>query len=288
MKSICPKCGIEFENNTNRTFCSRKCANSHIQTKEINEKRSKTCKMHCISNLFKIYKQNEYNKNVINYKLNPNKCKICNNILDYEDRNKKTCKKCRKLAWKGTGGYREGSGRSKFGYYKGIYCGSTYELVYVIYRLDHNLPIKRFNSKLTDGILTYIPDFIEDNTIVEIKGFHTKTVDLKCNLAISKGYNIKVLYKKDLQKEFEWVKEHYCYKNLYELYDNYKPKYKYICDCCGKEFETDFKRDENKLKFCSRQCVYKNKNKRFLTQETKDKISKSLKIYNDKKKAPVV
>lgn len=27
------------------------------------------------------------------------------------------------------GGYRKGSGRSKHGYYKGIYCGSTYELL---------------------------------------------------------------------------------------------------------------------------------------------------------------
>ena len=262
MKSICPKCGIEFENDTNRKFCSRTCANSHIQTKEINEKRSKTCKIRGVSNSFKRYAKNKYNNNVAVYKLNPSKCKICNNILDYEDRNKKTCKKCRKLSQKGTGGYREGSGRSKFGYYKGIYCGSTYELVYVIYRLDHNLPIKRFEGKLTNGILTYIPDFVEDDTIIEIKGFYKKAVDLKCNLARSNGYKIKVLYKKDLQKEFDWVKNHYKYKNLQELYDNYKPKYKYICDCCGQEFETDIKRQENKLKFCSQKCVYHDKHKK--------------------------
>lgn len=36
MKTICPKCGVEFENNTKRRFCSRKCANSHKQTDEQN------------------------------------------------------------------------------------------------------------------------------------------------------------------------------------------------------------------------------------------------------------
>ena len=32
MKSICPKCSIEFDNNTKRTYCSRSCANGHIVT----------------------------------------------------------------------------------------------------------------------------------------------------------------------------------------------------------------------------------------------------------------
>ncbi len=284
MKLICPKCGIEFENTTNRKFCSRKCANSHIQTEEQNEKRR---------NRLLGKKQNQTKKLMIflqkqqEYYLNPTKCKICGNNLEYKDRRKRTCIKCRNLAWKGIGGYREGSGRSKFGYYKGIYCGSTYELVYVIYRLDHGLPVKRFEGELTDGKLTYIPDFIENNTIIEIKGFYKESVDKKCDLAKVKGYNIKVLYKKDLEKEFKWVKEHYQYKQLQELYDNYRPKYKYICSCCGKEFETDNKRDINKLIFCSRDCVYHNKTKKALSQETKNKISKSLKRYN-KNKAPVV
>ena len=32
------------------------------------------------------------------------------------------------------GGHRDKGGRSKSGYYKGLYCGSTYELVYTIYK----------------------------------------------------------------------------------------------------------------------------------------------------------
>ena len=30
--------------------------------------------------------------------------------------------------------------RSKKGFYKGFYCGSSYELAYVIYNIDHNIP----------------------------------------------------------------------------------------------------------------------------------------------------
>lgn len=254
----CEKCGKEFVGDSRNRFCSRFCANSHIQTDKTKLKISKALKGKPISRIARQKYDDKIKENKEKYYLSPNKCKICDDILSYEDRRKKTCKKCRNLAWKGTGGYREGSGRSKFGYYKGIYCGSTYELVYVIYRLDNNLPVKRFEGELTDGKLKYIPDFIEDNTIIEIKGYYQGLVDKKCELAKSKGYNIKVLYKKDLQKEFDWVKKHYQYKNLQELYDNYKPKYKYTCDCCGKEFETDIKRQKNKLKFCSRNCVYHN------------------------------
>lgn len=46
MKEIlyyCKKCGKPvYEKFGSGKFCSRSCANSHVQTKEINEKRSKT------------------------------------------------------------------------------------------------------------------------------------------------------------------------------------------------------------------------------------------------------
>jgi hypothetical protein len=52
------------------------------------------------------------------------------------------------------GGYRIGSGRSKSGYYKGIYCGSTYELCWAIHALDHNIKFSRFDKKLEkDGVI---------------------------------------------------------------------------------------------------------------------------------------
>lgn len=44
---------------------------------------------------------------------------------------------------KSMGGYRKGSGVGKSGWYNGIYCDSSWELAYVIYHIDNNLPIIR-------------------------------------------------------------------------------------------------------------------------------------------------
>jgi len=70
----------------------------------------------------------------------------------------------------GRGGIRNGSGRSKCGYYNGIYCGSTYELCWVIYNLDHNISFTRFSGYLTDGKIKYYPDFYikENKTFYDI------------------------------------------------------------------------------------------------------------------------
>lgn len=76
-----------------------------------------------------------------------------------------------------------GSGRSKHGWYKGIYCDSTYELVYLIYCLDHNINIKRsdkiFEYQIDNKIHYYHPDFEIDGQLIEIKGYHNNLVDIK-------------------------------------------------------------------------------------------------------------
>ena len=124
------------------------------------------------------------------------------------------------------GGYRKGSGRGKHGYYKGIYCDSTYELAYLIYCLDHNIDIKRCNEtfeyEYEGKIHKYTPDFIVENTIIEIKGQYVDLVDVKAE-SVDKPY--RILYKEDLQEVFEYVAKTYNKKydksgnNFYELYD---------------------------------------------------------------------
>src|SRR5260370_38590763 len=41
---------------------------------------------------------------------------------------------------RGLGGYERGSGRGKKGRYRGRWCDSTYELVFVAYAFDHEIP----------------------------------------------------------------------------------------------------------------------------------------------------
>lgn len=158
------------------------------------------------------------------------------------------------------GGYRQGSGRSKSGYYKGIYCGSTYELCWVIYHLDHQIEFTRFPGKLEHEGVKYYPDFLlsDGKTIVETKGYEPQeSVDRKSKVAEALGYTVNVLRKKDLQKEFEWVRQNYQYKEVFELYDGYKPKYNLICSECGNEFGRNNKPKTEKF-FCSRVCAGKH------------------------------
>lgn len=176
------------------------------------------------------------------------------------------------------GGYRKGSGRSKSGYYKGIYCGSTYELCWVIYNLDHKIEFTRFPGKLEKDGIVYYPDFLlsDGKTIVETKGYEKQdSVDKKTNVAESFGYTVKVLREVDLQYAFLYVHETYKTKKFYELYDEYKPKYSHTCNCCQLIFETD-RKIKTETKFCSRICSGKFQKSKPMTDEMKQKISKSM------------
>lgn len=76
------------------------------------------------------------------------------------------------------GGYRKGSGRGKKGWYKGIFCDSSWELAYVIYCLETGKSIKRCQERRSytfKGLKKiYLPDFVVDEKVVEIKGYQTE------------------------------------------------------------------------------------------------------------------
>lgn len=242
----CPKC-----NNLHSKlglFCSRTCANSRgPRTEEFKRKVSQ-----------KLLGRKGFNKNKGKFlveRINK-KCPQCQkDFLTTLSENRKYCSNA---CWKEkSGGYRPGSGRAKSGYYKGIYCGSTYELAWLIYRIDHKLPFERFQGVLEHEGIKYIPDFIVGNTIIEIKGYEsTESVDKKSNVATKLGYNILVLRKENLAVEFDWAEKNYQYKELYELYDGYKPKYTLYCSSCNSSFARNSK-PKTEIVFCSRFCAGK-------------------------------
>lgn len=189
------------------------------------------------------------------------------------------------------GGYKHGSGRSKCGYYKGIYCGSTYELCWVIHALDHNIKFTRFDKRLEKDGVVYYPDFLlEDGvTIIEPKGYEKEvSVSKKTALAESLGYIVKVMRKDDLKYVFDYVEKTYGTKKFYNLYDNYKPKYSYVCVHCGNQFNTD-KKSKLEIQLCGRVCSGKfrfnnNYNNGFLgktqfKKEEKLKLTKEQALY---------
>ena len=256
---ICKKCGKEFnlkltnsELNRNEytKYCSKYCSHVRILTYETKNKiRNKLIGVKTRPSPIKGARLIEYVKR---------KCKDINCNKIFECRPKSHNLYCSlECGKKNIGGYREKSGRSKNGYYKGIYSGSTYELAWIIYNLDHGISFKRFEGMLTDGELKYIPDFIQDDCIIEIKGYERdETVKRKTALATKLGYNIKVLYKKDIQYMIDYVCEKYSIKNknkIYELYDDHKPKYSYTCSKCGKQYESNIIKNPYK-NHCDRKC----------------------------------
>lgn len=123
------------------------------------------------------------------------------------------------------GGLRHGSGKGKKGWYNGFFCDSTYELVYVIYNLDHNIRFKRsklkYQYEYNNEIHNYYPDFeLEDGSLVEVKGYYNKQVEAKINSVNDR--KITLLMQEDLQYAFEYVKENYTYDKLEDLYNGIK------------------------------------------------------------------
>lgn len=128
-----------------------------------------------------------------------------------------TIKKMKKTC----GGYRQGSGRGKHGWYKGYYCDSSWELAFVIYNLDHNIKFERNNKVFTynynNEVHTYMPDWLIDNKYVEIKGFCDDQWKTKLS-QFPEEETLIVLTKIEMQPYIDYVIEKYG-KDYIKLYE---------------------------------------------------------------------
>ena len=227
MEKICPRCGKEHSKNG--IYCSRHCANIRQPSEKTKEKTRNSMKKFHRNIGNEIHEEVKHIcpqcKNTFFTKRKNQICcsRDCSrkyNKSKMVDSLRKTISRLRSTGQLKMGGYRPGSGRAKTGYYHGIYCGSTYELVWLIYQIDHNKDFKRFEGILEWNGTKYIPDFLQDGKIIELKGFESvESVARKTLVANHNGYEVIVLRKNDLKNEFEWVKNHYQYHKLEELYD---------------------------------------------------------------------
>jgi hypothetical protein len=125
------------------------------------------------------------------------------------------------IAMRKYGGYRRGSGRGKKGWYRGIWCDSTYELVYAVYCLDHGLPFARNHARFAytyEGQQrTWMPDFIlPDGSYVEIKGYQDERSRAKIRAFPGK---LVVLKREDMATMFAYVEKKYG-KNFVQMYES--------------------------------------------------------------------
>ena len=275
IKRFCKNCNNEYYGSWSKwvqsEFCCKECARSYstkIKRKEISEKIRNKLKGRCYTRIAN-NKQSE-----IKVKLYP--CPICGTMLSEEQarRGRKTCSiKCGRILgtqknianglYHRNGGFRPGSVRSRYGYYKGIYCASTYELVYLIYSLEHNIPVERntdyFEYELNGEAKRYLPDFKIGNKYIEIKNYNREDVEAKTSALQAIGKDIEVLYYDELEHMMCYIDKKYGTfhkrknNNYQTLYDDYKPKYTFICEHCGKEVARD--RKIGKMRFCSRKCA---------------------------------
>lgn len=203
-------------------YCSISCRNSHKLTDESKQKIAKS--------LTKYYKNPEHREHLSIKNAHIYQCICCGKTypvyMTWKNR-KYCCQECKDRYWNEVyrpkiGGYRKGSGRGKSGWYKGIYCDSSWELAFVIYHMDHNLHIERCKEKrqyiFDEKTHIYYPDFITDNGIVEIKGYSTEQWKAK----IAQNPDITVLYKKEMQPYIDYVVHKYG-KDYISLYDGSNP-----------------------------------------------------------------
>lgn len=224
---ICPNCDSVLKYEDKKTYCSSKCAATYTQKDGGNHKWSIDGK----KKLSILAKNNiKQGRHIVKRNGNYKPCLNCDAQIYFTKYNehKKFCsKKCSNF-WivktgymKGkTGGNRPNSGTSKKGWYKGIFCGSSWELAWVIYNLDHNILFQRnkegFPYKFNGNSKKYYPDFIVGDEYVEIKNYETEQVKEKTKQF---PHKLKILYKTDLKDIFEYVINKYGknYVTMYEL-----------------------------------------------------------------------
>lgn len=123
---------------------------------------------------------------------------------------------------RGIGGYHRHGGRGIRGWYKGIWCDSSWELAWVIYSLEHNLTFtrckERFEYEYKNKKHTYNPDFIlENGEYIEIKGWSCNNWKAKVE-QFPKEKILHILMKEQMIPILKYVKDKYGNKftDLYE------------------------------------------------------------------------
>lgn len=98
------------------------------------------------------------------------------------------------------------------GRYKNYRYDSSWELAWIVYHLDNNIPFERnykgyyYISPKDNKRHKYYPDFIIDDTIIEIKGWVNDVSLAKIN-AVKNDYKLKIIMidKTDIQKYIEYA-----------------------------------------------------------------------------------
>lgn len=215
-------------------FCSYACANSRQHSIETRKQISQSVKKTGIA-------EEQHQQAIAKYLQAPKYCTICGSIIDYTRRRYQTCSDAcytellkQQATARHLGGLTSGGGgvKSKKGYYKGIRCESSYELIYLVYCLENGIKIERNNKyflykNIKGETKKYYPDFYlpDSSTYIELKGYKDNNVDLKLEAVKEANIKINILYKADLKEKLDFINKKFNktynieYADIAELYE---------------------------------------------------------------------
>lgn len=115
------------------------------------------------------------------------KCQNCGKYFQPNSSDRKFCsRKCSDVGrdLSRAGGFRLRGGRGKQGWYKGFFCGSSWELAWVIFQLEHGVEFSRntvgFEYTFDGETHQYYPDFlVGEKSYVEVKGYNSPQWEAK-------------------------------------------------------------------------------------------------------------
>lgn len=217
---------INFKYRNRYKYCSKRCSALHTQRNGghcnwTTDNKNKLSKLAKNNPKFCGWNKKEKIKKECAY------CKINFEVIP-SLKNKNCCSRKCKNEWikktgylknKGLGGFRNNSGTSKKGWYKGYFCSSSWELAWVIFNIEHDIKFDRnfegFNYIYEGKIRKYYPDFKIKDEYIEIKGYHSKQFNAKESQF---PHKLKVLHKFELKEILNYVISKYG-KNFTDLYE---------------------------------------------------------------------
>lgn len=120
------------------------------------------------------------------------------------------------------GGLRIGSGHGKMGWYKGVYCRSSWELAWLIYQLEHGQKVEPckefFEYRFNGGTHRYYPDFKIGEIYYEIKGQHFDNLTAKLEYFPKEKTLIMIDGKQEIKLYLDYVIKKYG-KDFIKLYE---------------------------------------------------------------------
>lgn len=221
----CLHCHTALTGKYHNKFCSKSCAGMHnnqqhgTKSQEVKDKISAALKGRP-SPKKGIPSPNygkTYNRSTTNDRSRMRVCPVCSTEFQ---KNRVTCSRsCFKIRATENALKQEKHGGGHKGRYKGFNCDSTYELAFLVWHLDHNIPISRctnvYDYYYEGKSYKYKPDFVVESVEIEIKGFMSKRAEAKC----LQNPHIFVVDKNMIKGYVSYVKQAYQVRDLRDLYE---------------------------------------------------------------------